>query len=234
MTPSLAKEKIIAALDVADAASAEPLLRTFSGRLDWIKIGLQLYTAEGPAIVARARDRGFRIFLDLKLHDIPNTVAHAVASAGKLGVDLLTIHTLGGPAMMRAAADAAGEHGLGLLGVTLLTSMDAAECDAVGLPTDVARQVERLGVLAQSCGLAGAVASPLETALLRQATGPNFLLVVPGIRPTGAALGDQKRVMTPAQALTAGASYLVIGRPLTAAPDPLEALTRLDAELATT
>lgn len=233
MSPSLAKEKIIVALDVADAAAAEPLLQTFSGRLNWIKIGLQLYTAEGPSIVARARDLGFRVFLDLKLHDIPNTVAHAVGSAGQLGVDLLTIHTLGGPTMLRAAADAAGEHGLGLLGVTLLTSMDAAECDAVGLSTDVARQVEHLGVLAQSCGLAGAVASPLETALLRQAVGPNFLLVVPGIRPTGAALGDQKRVLTPAQALTAGASYLVIGRPLTAASDPLEALARLDAELLT-
>jgi orotidine-5'-phosphate decarboxylase len=230
MTTS-AQEKIMVALDVPDGARARALMDCFRGRLEIVKIGLQLFTAEGPSVVAAAKEAGFRVFLDLKLHDIPNTVAHAVQSAAGLGVDFLTIHTLGGPAMLRAAAHAAPGSTLKLLGVTLLTSMDDAECVAVGLPGDTSQQVLHLARTARECGLPGCVASPLETAVLRQELGPDFLLVIPGIRPAGAASGDQKRILTPGRALAAGASYLVIGRPLTAAAHPLEALDAILREM---
>jgi len=229
---SLAQEKIMVALDVPDKASALEKMRLFAGHLRTVKIGLQLFTAEGPAIVRQAKDLGFRVFLDLKLHDIPNTVAHAVQSAAALDVDFLTIHTLGGPAMLRAASDAAKHTSLKLLGVTLLTSMDENECLAVGLAGATADQVLRLARLAGTCGLHGCVASPLETAMLRQEMGPEFLLVIPGIRPAGSDAGDQRRILTPGQALAAGASFLVVGRPLMAAPDPLLALQQMNEEMA--
>jgi orotidine-5'-phosphate decarboxylase len=228
---TLAQEKIMVALDVPDEAGAMEKMRLFSGHLNTVKIGLQLFTALGPGIVAAAKDMGFRVFLDLKLHDIPNTVAHAVESAIRHDVDFLTVHTLGGPAMLRAASEAAGDSGLKLLGVTLLTSMDEGECLAVGLSTDTADQVLRLARLAKDCGLHGCVASPLETALLRQELGPDFLLVIPGIRPAGAAAGDQRRILTPGQAIAAGASYLVVGRPLMASATPLETLRQINQEM---
>jgi len=206
-------------------------MRLFSGHLNTVKIGLQLFTAEGPAIVKEAKVLGFRVFLDLKLHDIPNTVAHAVQSAAAHHVDFLTIHTLGGPAMMLAASEAAKNTHLKLLGVTLLTSMDENECRAVGLSDSTADQVLRLARLAGNCGLHGCVASPLEAAMLRKEMGPDFLLVIPGIRPAGSDAGDQRRILTPGQALAAGASYLVVGRPLMADPDPLLALQQMNQEM---
>lgn len=231
--PINAKEKIIVALDVPNRTEANTVLKKLAGHLDWIKIGLQLYTAEGPDIVRLARDYGFRVFLDLKFHDIPNTVHHAVQSAGQLGVEFLTVHTLGGPEMLKAAVDAANTVGVHILGVTLLTSMDAPQCLAAGLPTEIPEQVLRLGHLAKNSGLHGVVASPLETELLRKNLGKDFCLVIPGIRPTGTALGDQKRILSPADAIRAGASYLVIGRPITAAPDIMLALATIDKELKT-
>ena len=229
--PINAKEKIIVALDVPNRKEADTVLKKLTGHLNWIKIGLQLYTAEGPDIVRLARDYGFRVFLDLKFHDIPNTVQHAVQSAGALGVELLTVHTLGGPEMLKAAAEAANAANIRLLGVTLLTSMDAPQCAAIGLPTEIPEQVLRLGNLAKNSGLQGVVASPLETEMLRKNLGKDFCLVIPGIRPAGTALGDQKRILSPADAIRAGASYLVIGRPITAAPDLMLALAAIDDEL---
>lgn len=230
-TSTLAQEKIMVALDVPDKAAALEKMRLFAGHLHTVKIGLQLFTAQGPDIVQAAKDLGFRVFLDLKLHDIPNTVAHAVQSAAAHQVDFLTVHTLGGPAMLRAASEAAKGTELKLLGVTLLTSMDESECHAVGLTDSTADQVLRLAHLAGECSLHGCVASPLETAMLRQEMGPDFLLVIPGIRPAGSDAGDQRRILTPGQALAAGASYLVVGRPLMATPDPLQALQRMNQEM---
>lgn len=228
---SLAQEKIMVALDVPDKTSALAKMRLFCGHLQIVKIGLQLFTAEGPNILKAAKDFGFRVFLDLKLHDIPNTVAHAVQSAAAHDVDFLTIHTLGGPAMLRAAREAVRDSNLKLLGVTLLTSMDEGECQSVGLSNSTAEQVLRLAHLARTCGLHGCVASPLETALLRKEMGTDFLLVIPGIRPAGSDAGDQRRILTPGQALTAGASYLVVGRPLLAAENPLQALEQMNQEM---
>lgn len=230
-TKTLAQEKIMVALDVPDKPEALEKMRLFAGHLDTVKIGLQLFTAVGPSIVADARAMGFRVFLDLKLHDIPNTVAHAVKSAVALGVDFLTLHTLGGPAMLRAAVEAAAGTPTRLLGVTLLTSMDETECAAVGLERKPAEQVLQLARMAKSCGIHGCVASPLETALLRGDLGPAFLLVIPGIRPAGTEAGDQKRILTPGRALAAGASFLVVGRPLTGAADPLAALRAMNLEM---
>lgn len=232
-----AKEKVIVALDVPDRAAAEARLRQFSGLVDRVKIGLQLFVAEGPSIVRAAREAGFRVFLDLKLHDIPNTVAHAVESAARLEVEFLTLHTLGGPAMLRAAAAAVRGSSLRLLGVTILTSMDAAQARAIGLPVqenspgDLANHVSRLAAMAAENGLSGAVASPLETARLRAERGPDFALVIPGIRPAGAPTGDQKRVLTPAEAIRAGATHLVMGRPLLQAEDPAAVLADINRSL---
>jgi orotidine-5'-phosphate decarboxylase len=237
-----AKEKVIVALDVPDRAAAENRLQQLTGLVDRVKIGLQLFIAEGPAIVQSARAAGFSVFLDLKLHDIPHTVACAVESAVRLEVEFLTVHTLGGPAMLHAAAEAARGSSLRLLGVTLLTSMDVPQAQAIGLPigspgstadseNPLADHVSRLAAMAAANGLPGAVASPWETARLRQERGPDFALVIPGIRPPGAPAGDQKRIMTPAQALHAGATHLVMGRPLLQAPDPAAVLQAINASL---
>lgn len=220
------------ALDVPDRRAADSLLDRFDGRLQWVKIGLQLFTREGASIIEMARDRNLRIFLDLKFHDIPQTVAHAVESVLALGVSMTTLHTLGGPTMLREAARASEGSDLLLLGVTLLTSMDAEQCGAIGLNENIEEQVLRLGALAETAGLGGLVCSPLETAPLRKALGQNLRIVTPGIRPTGSALGDQKRVLGPAEAVAAGSDWLVIGRPITHAPDPAEAFDQIVAEIA--
>ena len=199
------------------------------------KVGSQLFTAEGPAVVKRLGKLGSGIFLDLKFHDIPNTVAGAVRSAAALpGVRLMTLHTSGGLEMMRAAANAVA--GLkkrpALIGVTVLTSMDAATMASVGLAgTPEARGVA-LALLAKQAGLDGAVCSPHEVAAIRKACGPDFLIVVPGIRPATAAVNDQSRIATPADAIRAGASYLVVGRPITAAPEMRVAALAICAEIA--
>lgn len=194
---------------------------------------MELYYAAGNPLVEALRSRGFNIFLDLKLHDIPNTVAGAVRSATQAGVSLLTLHATGGPAMMAAAAEAASvPNAPRLLAVTVLTSMDAKELAAVGVPSAPAEQVLRLARLAKQAGIDGMVCSAEEVSALRDELGPEALLVVPGIRPAGSEVGDQKRVATPGSAIRAGASMLVVGRPITRAGDPAEAASAILREIA--
>ena len=211
------------------------LAKDLRGHVGLCKVGNQLFTAKGPRVVHRLAGFGFGIFLDLKFHDIPNTVAHGVASAAKLdGVELITLHTTGGMAMMRAAREAAGDkkHRPRLLGVTVLTSMDDAALAQVGIEGPTAARALALAKLAKSAGLDGVVASAHEVKAIRQACGPNFLIVVPGIRPTTSSTDDQARVATPQQAIAAGADYLVIGRPITAANNPRKAAINIAEEIA--
>lgn len=226
---------IFVAIDKPDTDAAAALAATLSGTVGGLKLGLEFFCAAGPAgIRAVAGAGGLPLFLDLKLHDIPNTVAGAVRSVLPLAPALLTIHAGGGPAMIRAAADAAAEAGAErpkILAVTVLTSLDPADLAAVGQDADPAAQVLRLARVARDNGADGVVCSPLEVAALRADLGDDFLLVVPGIRPAGSAKGDQKRVMTPAEAMHAGASHLVIGRPITGAPDPAAAAREIAASL---
>jgi orotidine-5'-phosphate decarboxylase len=233
-----ARKRLIVALDVPDLAAATEMVNRLEQTCSWFKVGMELFTAAGPAVVELLLSRGHSVFLDLKFCDIPNTVAGAVRSAAALGVRLLTIHALGGPAMLEAAQSALA--GLPdppqLLAVTLLTSMDQAQCRAIGLERTPAGQVELLARLGMAAGLRGFVCSPQEVAALRALTGPAGTLVVPGIRPAGAqaqnAPGDQKRIATPADALRNGASYLVVGRPITQAPDPASAAEAILEEMA--
>jgi orotidine-5'-phosphate decarboxylase len=226
------EDRIIVALDVSSADEARALVDRLSGRVGMFKIGSQLFTAAGPGFVRELAARGEKIFLDLKYHDIPNTVAGAVSAASQLGVALIDVHALGGRAMMEAAVGALPAMGARLLAVTILTSMDEDGHGEVGLGGQVADSVRRLAQLASDAGLDGVVASPHEVALVRAACGPDFLIVTPGIRPAGAAAGDQARAATPRAALDAGADLLVVGRPITAAPDPLRAVADLLAEMA--
>ena len=219
-------ERIIVALDLPTAAAALALIARLSPHPGLFKIGLQLFIAAGPQIVRDVRERGGRIFLDLKLHDIPNTVGRAVESAGSLGVEMLTLHLGGGGAMIQAAAAAAPAEML-LLGVTVLTSSDQSTLRQVGVDLPLPEQVLRLAALGVENGLGGVVASPLEIAALRAAHGAKLKIVTPGIRPQGAAAHDQKRALTPAEALQAGADFLVIGRPITGATDPRAALEQI-------
>ncbi|HEX8360827.1 MAG TPA: orotidine-5'-phosphate decarboxylase [Longimicrobium sp.] len=216
----------ILALDVPDAASAFALLDRVGPSADFVKVGLQLFTAEGPGVVRALHERGCRVFLDLKLHDIPNTVAQAVRSAASLGVELLTLHASGGAAMMRAARAATGDGGPRLLAVTILTSLSAAEtAEAWGRDSVTAEaEVERLARLAHACGMDGVVASVHELPAIRRTLPRGFRVLTPGIRLPGDDAGDQSRVATPAEAVRLGADYLVIGRSVTAAPDPAAAL----------
>jgi orotidine-5'-phosphate decarboxylase len=216
-------------------AAAGALARSLRGAVGLCKVGNQLFTAEGPRVVTKLAGLGFGIFLDLKFHDIPNTVAHGVASAARLpGVRLLTLHTTGGLAMMRAAREAAGEGKKRpqLLGVTILTSMDEATLAEVGLAGPPATRAVELAKLAKTARLDGVVASAHEVRAIREACGAGFLIVVPGIRPASASADDQARVATPAQAISAGADYLVVGRPITAAKDPRKAALEIAKEMA--
>jgi orotidine-5'-phosphate decarboxylase len=222
---------IIVALDVPDAAAAERLARAVGPLVGAVKVGSELFTAAGPDMVRRLRDAGTPVFLDLKFHDIPNTVSKAVASAVRLDVQMLTLHTSGGREMMRAAEAAAQETARSLgrpaplvLGVTVLTSMDSPQLAAVTRESDVAAQVERLARLAAEAGLRGLVCSPLELGLLRRVLPTTMELVTPGIRLSPPTPGDdQKRTLGPAEALAAGANWLVVGRPIYAAADPAAA-----------
>ncbi len=223
------RERIIVALDLPTSEAAISLARELGSPGAFFKIGLQLFTAAGPEIVRAVRDLGGRIFLDLKLHDIPNTVGRAVESASSLGVKMLTIHLCGGRAMIEAAVGAAAP-GMLLLGVTVLTSLDETILREAGVDAPIEKQVLRLAQLGAESGIGGVVASPLELAPLRRAHGSNLKFVTPGIRPQGAAADDQKRTLTPAEALRAGADFLVIGRPITAAPDPAAALEEIVAD----
>jgi orotidine-5'-phosphate decarboxylase len=226
---------LILALDVPTREAAAPILRQLRGQLRWVKIGLQMFTAYGPDYVREVAGLGFNIFLDLKLHDIPNTVAKAVESLAPLPIQMLTLHCAGGSEMMRAALAAQQKHNpqLLLLGVTVLTSMDSSGLQEIGVTTPSAEQVTRLGQLAATAGLRGLVCSPLEVALLRQQLPAAMQLITPGIRPAHeAGTDDQKRVMTPANAAQAGSSYIVVGRPILQAADPAAAARAILAELA--
>jgi orotidine-5'-phosphate decarboxylase len=226
---------LILALDVPTREEAAPILRQLRGELRWVKIGLQMFTAYGPDYVKAVADEGFNIFLDLKLHDIPNTVAKAVESLAPLPIGMLTLHTSGGREMMSYArkAQLASKPDLLLLGVTVLTSMDATGLSELGVSVSPAQQVSRLGQLASEAGLTGLVCSPLEVGMLRQQLPAGIQLVTPGIRPAGEAGGDdQKRIMTPADAARAGSSYIVVGRPILKAKDPVAATRAILADLA--
>jgi orotidine-5'-phosphate decarboxylase len=220
-----ARERLIVALDYSSAKAALDLVERLAGQCRWFKVGLELYVAAGPAIVETLVGRGHSVFLDLKLHDIPNTVAGAVRSAASLGAKLLTVHAGGGPVVLSAAREAAEGYPAApkLLAVTVLTSMDTAQLAATGVAREPREQVELLARMGMTAGIDGFVCSPQEVALLREITGPTGTLVTPGIRPVGAEIGDQQRVATPAAALRAGASYLVVGRPITQAGDPAAA-----------
>jgi orotidine-5'-phosphate decarboxylase len=228
---------LLCAIDTADLARATALAAAVRNAVGGIKLGLEFFAAHGPAGVRQVVDGRLALFLDLKLHDIPNTVAGAVRSAAALEPTLLTVHAAGGPAMMEAARNAAdlmasqGKRRIKLLGVTVLTSLDDGDLSAVGQQGPVGEQVRRLALLARDSGLDGVVCAPLEVAALREACGPDFLLVVPGIRPAGAASGDQKRVMGPRAAMQAGADYLVVGRPITDTPHPAAAAQAILDEL---
>jgi orotidine-5'-phosphate decarboxylase len=222
------------ALDVSDAAAAVGLVNRLGNSCRWFKVGLELFVAAGPAVVESLVAQGRSVFLDLKFNDIPNTVAGAVRSAAALGVRMMTVHASGGPAMLAAAR--AALDGLAdppeLLAVTVLTSMDQAQANAIGLERSPAEQVGLLARMGLDAGVRGFVCSPREVASLRALTGPKGVLVTPGIRPAGAATGDQKRIATPGEALRQGASYLVVGRPITQAPDPAQAAEAILKEMA--
>ena len=230
----IAKDRLIVALDVPSAAQARDLAAQLRGMCRWVKVGLELYLAAGSSIVEELASQGFSVFLDLKFHDIPNTVAGAVRSAAQMGASLLTVHAAGGPAMLRAAAEAAAatKNAPQLLAVTVLTSMDKEQLSAIGIETTAADQVLRLARMAIDSEIRGLVCSPEEVALLRRELGSEPRLVVPGIRPAGAAVGDQKRIATPADAVRAGASQLVVGRPITQATDPAKAAQAIRNEIA--
>ena len=238
MSPNPTPPRVIVALDFADPMHALSLADRLDPRQCAVKVGKELFVVAGPEPVRRLVERGFNVFLDLKFHDIPNTVAQACAAATRMGVWMLNVHAAGGRAMLTAAHDAvaatAAERGSPrplLVAVTVLTSLDAAALAETGVGADPAAQVLRLATLARDCGLDGVVCSALEAPSLRSALGPDFTLVTPGIRPAGSAKDDQARIVTPEQALARGASYLVIGRPITAAADPVAALAKINRTL---
>jgi orotidine-5'-phosphate decarboxylase len=229
--PQAAKDKIIVALDVPNRSDALRLVDRLGGEARWFKIGLQLFCAEGPGVVKELRAAGANLFLDLKLHDIPHTVRHAVETIIGMGVQMLTIHLTGGIDMCQAAVTGLSTADALLLGVTVLTSLTDDALRETGFRTVVEDEVLLLGNLAKSAGIPGLVASPKEVAVLRKHYGSFFTIVTPGVRPVWAEAGDQKRFVTPAEAVRAGADYLVIGRPIYEAADPAEALRRVIEEV---
>jgi orotidine-5'-phosphate decarboxylase len=233
-------DQLLVALDVDTAAEARALADRLRGVVGGVKIGSRLFTSEGPSIVEELTARGDRVFLDLKFHDIPNTVAGAVAAATRLGAWMINVHASGGGAMMRAAREAAEDASAAhstprplLIAVTALTSLDAAGLAEIGMAGDVDAQVGRLAALAQTAGLDGVVASPREIAAIRRQCGNSFVVVTPGIRGAGDAKGDQSRTMSARDAVGAGATYVVVGRPIIAAGDPRAAAERLALECRT-
>jgi orotidine-5'-phosphate decarboxylase len=225
-----AADRICVPLDFPALAEAERFARQVAPHVGMLKVGLELFTAEGPAAVRAIAALGLPVFLDLKLHDIPNTVEGAARSAAATGARLLTVHAAGGAAMVRAAVKGAGP-GVRVLAVTVLTSLDAAALDAIGLAGPPEAAVVRLARLAVDAGAGGLVCSPHEVHAVRAAVGPKPLLVVPGVRPAGAAVGDQARVATPAAAVADGADVIVVGRPIREAADPVAAAKAIAAEL---
>jgi len=231
--PKIPDPKIIVALDYAEASKALQLVQRLDPGLCRLKVGKELFTAAGPALVEQLVGKGYGVFLDLKFHDIPNTVAKACAAASRLGVWMLNVHASGGLAMMQAARDGVAKTGKSpkLIAVTVLTSMDQTTLNQLGIQGSLEDQVLRLARIAQQAGLDGVVCSAQEASALRMALGQDFCLVTPGIRPANASADDQSRIVTPAEALRLGASYLVIGRPITQAPDPLLALQVIHQEI---
>jgi orotidine-5'-phosphate decarboxylase len=224
------KAEIIVALDEASLDEAKRLMDRLDGRAKFYKVGLQLFTAAGPAAIEAVKQHGARVFLDLKLHDIPNTVASAVRSARELGADLCTIHLSGGPEICAAAVAEAGDR-MKILGVTVLTSSNQATLEVCGVAGSVGEQVVRLAKMGYASGVRGFVASALELPLLRAELGNETLLVIPGVRPAGSDAGDQKRTATPAEVVRGGATHLVIGRPISRADDPAAAFDLIASEV---
>ncbi len=215
-------ERLIVALDVSSSSEAQKIVSRIGDAVQIYKVGMQLYTAEGPQIVRDLVASGRKVFLDLKYHDIPNTIAGAVRDAVQLGVSMLTVHAAGGTKMLHAAAEAArsADTDLHVLAVTVLTSMDEQDLNATGVSGQVVDQVVRLASMALNAGCAGVVSSAKEVKTIRARLGSDFLVVTPGIRPAGSAHGDQARVVTPAEAIAAGATHIVVGRPITEAANP--------------
>ena len=237
MTRDDARSKIIFAMDVAGMAEIEKWSALLAPKVGMFKIGKQLFTATGPAAVRNVRDNGGKVFLDLKYHDIPNTVAMATLEAARMGVDLVNLHALGGYEMMARTVEILEKEFKGgerakVLAVTILTSSTEETLRGVGIEHSVPDMVVRLAKLAKSAGIDGVVASPQEVGLIRAACGPDFLIVTPGVRPAFASVDDQKRIMSPGEAVAAGADYLVIGRPISAAPDPAAAAELIIDEIA--
>jgi orotidine-5'-phosphate decarboxylase len=228
-------QRLIVALDVPSSADALKIVFSLGEAVQIYKIGMQLYTAEGPRVVREVVASGRQVFLDLKYYDIPNTVAAAVREAAKLGVTMLTVHASGGTKMLKAAADAARESSpnLHVLAVTVLTSMDQHELNSTGVPGEVVDQVVRVASLALEAGCAGIVSSAQEVKALRAQFGTDFLAITPGVRPPGSAHGDQSRVVTPAEAIASGATHIVVGRPITAATNPAAAAKNILREIET-
>lgn len=226
-------DNLIVALDLPTAAEALVLVDELGDAAEYFKVGAQLFTRAGPALVKELKDRDKRVFLDLKYHDIPNTVARAVEAAAEIGVDMLTLHASGGTAMMRAGRDATGTDGPKLVAVTLLTSFTGSDIEEVWDKElrSIRDDVARLSALAADAGLDGVVSSALEVEAVKRRHGGDFIVVTPGIRPTGAEAGDQARTATPAEAIRAGADYLVIGRPVHAAEDRRAAFDRIASEV---
>ena len=227
------KDRLIIALDVSRASEAQKIVTEVGEAASTYKVGKQLFTAEGPQVVRDLVASGRKVFLDLKFHDIPNTVAGAVKSAATLNVSMLTVHASGGSKMLRAAAEAADQSSSKplVLAVTVLTSMSDHDLQELGLPVGVADQVLRLAGIARNAGIGGIVASAHEAAALRRDLGTGFAIVTPGVRPAGAEIGDQARVVTPADAIRAGASHIVVGRPITGDPSPAQAAKRILEEI---
>jgi orotidine-5'-phosphate decarboxylase len=226
--------RVIVALDFPNAAEALRFVEQLDPSSCRLKVGFELYVAAGPALVEALAERGFEVFLDLKFHDIPNTVASVCRVAAQLGVWMMNVHASGGLAMMTAAREAIeqADHQPHLIAVTVLTSMDQNDLNGLGIHRSPGEQALMLAGLAQEAGLDGVVCSAQESSLMRERFGDDFLLVTPGIRPASADVGDQKRVMTPGDAVAAGSSYLVIGRPITRADDPQAVLNQINADLA--
>lgn len=229
---------ILVALDTTDLERARDWTRATAGAVAGVKLGLEFFTARGPEGVRRVAELGSPVFLDLKFHDIPNTVASAIRAVAPLRPAIVDVHAAGGPAMLRAAADAAQDAAAKLgvappkvIAITVLTSLGDDDLAAIGQPDGAADQVRRLAALTKECGLDGVVCSPREIVQLRRDLGPEFLLVTPGVRPSWSAAGDQKRVMEPREAAVAGADYLVIGRPITGAASPADAARRIAQEI---
>lgn len=227
------KNRIVVALDYSSAKEALNLAEQLDAKSCRLKVGKELFTREGPAIIEKLRNKGFEIFLDLKFHDIPNTTAAACAVAADLGVWMINVHALGGRRMMEAARNAVDKSGQQplLIGVTILTSMAAGDLLEIGLTDQPANEVTRLAGLANDAGLDGLVCSAHEATAMRSRFGSDFILVTPGIRPTGSEKDDQRRTMTPIEALNAGASYLVIGRPISCADRPVDVLKSIVTEI---